>query len=329
MAARRRRNFSLGLKSLLPEADKRTEVEMFQKYSRSIALFIFLSLLIHLSLGTGLLKFSSPKTAKKQIVEIEYIQKPEGSKAVEQPQAQIVEQERRVNEETPEKSKYLSKYDQTVKEETRALKTGEFRNAAKAGVQKIPAPRKTPPKEPTPRKLAKGELPSLKNLVPELTATPKAQQQEEGQAGDPSQTDDHLKDTKTGIQTLLSTREFVYYSYYQRIKDQIRQYWGPNIQEKVKIIYRKGRSIASASDRVTQVVVTLNQKGELEAVEVIGESGVKDFDDAAVEAFKAAAPFPNPPKGIVEKDGRIRIRWDFILEASSSTGRAFRKIARN
>ena len=48
---------------------------------------------------------------------------------------------------------------------------------------------------------------------------------------------------------------------------------------------------------------------------MVGQSGVTDLDEAAMEAFKQAAPFPNPPKGIVEKDGRIRIRWDFILEA--------------
>jgi protein TonB len=48
---------------------------------------------------------------------------------------------------------------------------------------------------------------------------------------------------------------------------------------------------------------------------VVGPSGLTDLDDAAVEAFRAAAPFPNPPNGIVEGDGLIRIRWDFILEA--------------
>jgi protein TonB len=40
-----------------------------------------------------------------------------------------------------------------------------------------------------------------------------------------------------------------------------------------------------------------------------------DLDSAAVEAFRQAAPFPNPPKGMVEADGTIKIRWDFVLEA--------------
>jgi TonB family protein len=87
------------------------------------------------------------------------------------------------------------------------------------------------------------------------------------------------------------------------------------VREKVKIIYRQGRSIASAKDRVTQVLVTLDSKGELIKVDILSPSGVEALDAAAVEAFRAAAPFPNPPKGMVEPDGTIKIRWDFVLEA--------------
>jgi len=43
----------------------------------------------------------------------------------------------------------------------------------------------------------------------------------------------------TGMQTLLSTREFVYYSYYARIKEAIRQHWEPNVREKVKLFTAK------------------------------------------------------------------------------------------
>ena len=117
------------------------------------------------------------------------------------------------------------------------------------------------------------------------------------------------------MQTLLSTREFVYYAYYQRVREKIRQYWEPMIREKVRRIFAQGRNIASSSDRITQVIVILNKQGTLVGVQVIGQSGIRDLDNAAVEAFRAAEPFPNPPKGIIEDDGKIRIRWDFILEA--------------
>jgi protein TonB len=130
-----------------------------------------------------------------------------------------------------------------------------------------------------------------------------------------SQQSDYLQDVEQGIQTLLTTREFIYYSYYARIKDRLQQYWEPKIKEKVQRLFQAGRTIASNGDRITQLIIVLDQKGILQKVKVIGESGVTDLDDAAIEAFRAAAPFPNPPKGIVEADGTIKIRWDFVLEA--------------
>src|SRR6185312_2095784 len=102
--------------------------------------------------------------------------------------------------------------------------------------------------------------------------------------------------------------------YYARIKEAIRQHWEPDVRERVKIIYRQGRSIASAKDRVTQVLVILNAKGELLKIQILSQSGVIDLDNAAVDAFREASPFPNPPKGMIESDGTIKIRWDFVLE---------------
>lgn len=165
--------------------------------------------------------------------------------------------------------------------------------------------------------------PKLKDLMPSFKpAPPRVDSQETAEGGGegPSATDDHLKNVATGMQTVLSTREFVYYSYYNRIKDKLRQYWEPKIKEKMERIIRQGRQIASSSDRITKIVIILDTKGTLVRVQVIGPSGVQDLDEAAVEAFRAAAPFPNPPKGIADPDGSIRIRWDFILEANLGNG---------
>ena len=42
-----------------------------------------------------------------------------------------------------------------------------------------------------------------------------------------------LKDVDEGPQTILNTREFVYYSYYSRIKSKLQQFWEPKIKEKM------------------------------------------------------------------------------------------------
>lgn len=281
------------------------------KYPAIAALVI--SLVMHLSAFFGLAIFSNVSfSPKKENVEIEFINPNE---LLNKKNNQIVQQEHQINDEVPEDSKFLSKHNQRVKKQTRADKTGEFKNTAKPG-ERV-AGQQQQPKKPTPpkKKSEVGKIKKLSDLVPNYSLTPDGRKDLARHVGDPSQTDDYLKDVDKGLQTMLSTREFLYYSYYNRIKSKIRQYWEPNVRESVKIIYRKGRSIASSKDRVTQVLITLNANGDLQRIEVITQSGIKPIDDAAVKAFKQAAPFPNPPKGMVENDGKIRIRWDFILEA--------------
>ena len=41
-------------------------------------------------------------------------------------------------------------------------------------------------------------------------------------------------------------------------------------------------------------------------------SGVKELDEAAVESFNQAGPFPNPPKGML-KNGKATIDWGFVV----------------
>lgn len=282
------------------------------KYPAIAALVV--SLFLHFSAFFSLAIFSHFSfTPPQETVEIEFVD----PKTLVEENKQIVQQEQQVNDEIPEDSKFLSKHNQRVKKQTRAEKTGEFKNTAKPG-QKV-AGQPDQPKKPKPQQQDKtpGKVKKLSDLIPQYSLTPDGRKDLNRHVGDPSQTDDYLKDVDKGLQTMLSTREFLYYSYYNRIKAKIRQYWEPNVRESVKIIYRKGRSIASSKDRVTQVLITLDARGDLQRIEVITQSGIKPIDDAAVKAFKQAAPFPNPPKGMVEDDGKIRIRWDFILEARS------------
>jgi protein TonB len=258
---------------------------------------------------------------------------------------QIVQQDQQLNDEVPVNTRFLSKHNQVVKQQEQAAVNGKFKNSDETGGEK--KQQKTPGKmketdvakddsrDVTPeekrddakefltsddgietglrKKTSKLKpfMPSFRPTVPELNAQDLAVGGGEG----PSATDDHLKDVKTGMQTLLSTKEFLYYSYYNRIRAKLTQYWQPKIREKMERIMREGRTIASTGDKVTKIIIILDDKGVLRKVQVLGTAGVRDLDDAAVEAFRAAAPFPNPPKGMVDGDGTIKIRWDFVLEA--------------
>ena len=242
--------------------------------------------------------------------------------------AQIVQQdEKSINEKTPEKDYKLSKNNQDVLKETKAEKNGEFQNKKNQneGMQQAatpPAPKEKPadqkPKKQASTTSAKQKLfnaltPSLyDNQFSDSKLAPPPRPALSG--AEVSQSDDYLKDVVSGAETLLKTREFVYYAYYNRIKRKLRQHWEPRIQEKIVKILRKGRRIASVNDKITHLVITLDKQGELKRIQVKHASGYNDLDDAAIEAFRAAAPFPNPPDGIVSKSGEVQIPWSFVLE---------------
>lgn len=301
---------------------------MYKRIKQSISAFVLFSLLAHLFIF-GLLKVTKLKKPVRHSdqVEVDYVTPDEltppqengvKKKTIKRTK-QVVEQQKQINDEIDQKTKFLSAFNQKVEKQTMADRSGEFKNTAKGGQPDEGTPegkKDSNTLDKKSRKSAKnGELPNLMDLSPKFSLTPGPKAPKLDENGDPSQTDDYMPDVNKGMQTLLSTREFVYYSYYSRIKEALRQHWEPTVREKVKIIYRQGRSIASVNDRVTQVLVTLSPTGELIKVEVLTHSGVEDLDAAAMEAFKDAAPFPNPPKGMVEADGTIKIRWDFVLEA--------------
>lgn len=126
---------------------------------------------------------------------------------------------------------------------------------------------------------------------------------------------DYVKGVKESETTALNTKEFVFFGYYKRIRDQLDQAWRPILKENIYRYLRKGRNISSDVEHITKTMVTLDRKGEIVKVQVIEESGIVDLDDAAIRAFNKAGPFPNPPNGIIDERGEIKIQWNFILRS--------------
>lgn len=237
---------------------------------------------------------------------------------------QVVEQnEKSVNDEKPLKDSYLSAQNQRVEKETMARERGEFRNRTDAQSAKTPGTGNDDRKAAT-KDVAKAK-PTLRDLMG-TSAEAMLQKREEveaaGGAGsvaqkgtEASRTDDYLKNVNQGAETMLNTREFKYYTYYTRIRRQLSQHWEPSVRGRLDKMFKQGRRIASDQDHITKLLIVLSERGTLVKVQVLTESGVHDLDEAAIDAFRAAAPFPNPPKGIIESDGTVKIRWDFVLES--------------
>ena len=76
-------------------------------------------------------------------------------------------------------------------------------------------------------------------------------------------------------------------------------------------------AIYGAQDRFTLVHVQLRSDGSLAKASVAQTSGVDFLDDTAIEAFKQAQPFPNPPHQLV-RAGLIDFDFGFYVEISGA-----------
>jgi len=212
------------------------------------------------------------------------------------------------NQEIPKDDFHLGEKNQKVREQTTADVTQALsgKSATKKSVGKISATSENIPK------LNQLGIPIYKEM------------KKKGESGDfqdnadyyagEQLSQDYVKGLKRGEKTLLNTREFVFFGYFERIRGRLDRAWSSSLRENLERFFRQGRRLASDLDYVTKTLVTLNQTGEIVRVQVLAESGANDLDSAAVKAFNLAGPFPNPPKGIIDQDGIVRIRWDFVLK---------------
>ncbi|MGZ3687431.1 MAG: energy transducer TonB family protein [Bdellovibrionota bacterium] len=165
------------------------------------------------------------------------------------------------------------------------------------------------------RKEAKANSKPLANLgltmIPPQTKT--VQPDEPHWANVGSVGGDYVKGFKESDRTALNTVEYVYFSYMQRIRERFELAWRPLVREKIVRYYNNGRKLASDFEHKTDVLVTLNDTGEVTKIQVLAQSGTQELDEAAVEAFNKAGPFPNPPRGLLDPRGFTQVRWAVII----------------
>lgn len=145
-----------------------------------------------------------------------------------------------------------------------------------------------------------------KSLLPDLETSL-------GIAGAPM--NDYLKDVEEGEETWLNTKAFKYATFYNRVKRQVAKRWDPASAQRR---YDPTFSIYGYKSRRTVIFITLDYEGNLENAEVFKSSGVDFLDQEAVSAVSRAAPFPNPPPGILEGDGKVKFPFGFYFELTRS-----------
>lgn len=129
-----------------------------------------------------------------------------------------------------------------------------------------------------------------------------------------SGTQDALKEVDDGDETALNSKKWRFASFFNRVKHQVQEHWHPDE------VYRRrdpNRSIYGRTSRLTIVRVQLKPNGNLANVELETPSGLEFLDDEALQAFRAAQPFPNPPRQLVDRsDGLINFEFGFLFELS-------------
>lgn len=253
-------------------------------------------------------------------------------KTKERKRPEVAETEEAPNKEVDPNATFLSDHNQKAPQETKASQVDDFRKKQGTGLKNSLSKRNTPPPtgDPNNIKPEEGPLDAL-STSPDKSAGVKRNWKKltlkdlgiGGDGGPTAATDDRLSGVQEGDRTVLSTREFKFYSYYHRIKETLRQYWKPNVERKLAVMWSRGTKMKDA-ELVTQVLVLLDNKGTVTKITRVLSSGFEDLDSAAVEAFNQAAPFPNPPSGMIDRDGLVRIRWDFILRTEATPQITFR-----
>jgi len=240
---------------------------------------------------------------------------------------QVVQTEQAIPSDLDPNARFLSDRNQKALEETRAKVVDDFRakqgeglkgqafsdqtlSATGAETQSLTSPLEIDASDGITPELKSGIQRNWKTLsIKDLSVN--------GDGSPEAASDDALRNIREGSHTVLATREFKYFSYYNRIKDMLRQHWKPMVERQMAHLSKKGKTIQEA-EFTTRVQVLLDEKGLIQNVTRSDSSGIEELDIAAMQAFKQAAPFPNPPQGLIEKDGFVRIQWEFVLTTQAA-----------
>lgn len=275
-----------------------------------------ISLLIHSVITLSILALEKPQndsSKDKNIVEIEYI---------DMKGPQIVAEALAPNLDLTNNSqtKYQSNSHQRVEKQQLASKTGKTKNRSR--FEKLD-PKLLPPLDG--KNEGSASISDLSQDSSNLSLSKKDQikdqvKQEEvyenffKDRGISSIQDRVFEDLKYGHFTALNTDRNQFYSFYERIHDQIRIRWNENIEREMNNIRIKNpEHVFKSKEWISQLEVVVNLNGDIVSSFITKGSGKEHWDDAALSALSKAAPFINPPKAMADADGLIRLKYLFSL----------------
>lgn len=296
----------------------------FSQINRQFALFFLAMLFLHCSFlamhfRTDMEKvvWTAPKPIKVKILD-------ELAAQVQKNKTQIVQSEDSADKTKPKDPAFLSEKDRHFDRQTVSRNTDTFKEAAKGNstvTQKVQPLAQAQKKKAQMKDLKLSDIGMTAGdpMPKEVSRAPASETVKGMESGKPinegfSATNDYVEEVALGDFTHLNTVEYKFYGFFHRIRQKLEQFWGKSIQEKAQALFKAGRRLPASDNLITSLQITLNEKGEIVKVKIIGSSGVRELDDAAVESFNQAGPFPNPPKDLLV-NGKATIEWGFVVKS--------------
>jgi TonB family protein len=142
------------------------------------------------------------------------------------------------------------------------------------------------------------------NLVPSLDSLARI-------AGGPS--NDYIDgDVEEGDTTALNTRAFRFATFWNRFKQDVADHWFPAVRYDITSRDPQG-DVFGRRGWLTELRIVLDGAGAVKDVQVIGPSGLDFLDRVAVKSVRAAAPFYNVPKSLLDAKGELAFEFGFMV----------------
>jgi TonB family protein len=131
---------------------------------------------------------------------------------------------------------------------------------------------------------------------------------------------DRMRDVDEDAKSILDSKRHLFGSFFNRLRDRVAENWQP---QKAHSRADPNGTRYGDSQRMTVLMVRLDENGEILKIEVERKSGAPHHDEEAERAMRAAAPFPNLPDGLADEHGHVDFRFGFILDFNGGS-RIFR-----
>ena len=266
---------------------------------KTLAFFLFFSVLIHLTSFTGLSIFgpSLPKSFLTEVAEIDVIETAKNpQKEDEKIFVKQLDSENSLF--AQDTARFSSEKTQRVLRETKAVRIGATQNrnnpSLNSGRNFTNNDEESDPDDSTPE-FAKSGQTKLAHSTSSLGYT-------------------LPEDIQLSETTNLNTDSNIYYSFYDRIDQLVRIRWIERVDyywNRISLAFKKDK----LSNKIwsTTFEIKLKANGEFHSASILRSSGYGPFDESAVYAFKSAGFFPNVPRAKVEPDGFVRLKYRFSI----------------